>query len=205
MRYLAMAPFTLRSKLKILLEREISRASQGEDARFMAKLNSLNDPEMVGLLYKASQAGVKIELNIRGICSVVPGIPGVSDNITVVSVIGRYLEHARGYYFLNGGQEEVYLSSADWMPRNLDRRVELLFPIQDKKLKKQIKMVLEYTLEDQCQAFTLGSDQRWTARFTEKEKHRSSQDYFQQFYRERSERAAETVRDQLKVRRTIQE
>jgi len=203
MRQLSMAPFSLRSRLKTLIEREISWAEQGEEAYFMAKLNSLNDPEMVELLYRASDAGVKIDLNIRGICSVIPGIPGRSDNIRVISIIGRYLEHARGYYFLNGGQEEVYLSSADWMPRNLNRRVELLFPVLDKKLRDQVKMVLDTTFNDNSHAFQLNAEGTWNRLDNAGEEKLTSQQFFQQFYSKRSARAQTSQRDQLKVRKEI--
>lgn len=203
MRNLAMAPFTLRTRLVQLIEREISHAEQGEKARFIAKLNSLNDPDMVALIYRASQAGVKVDLNVRGICSVIPGIKGVSENIRVVSIVGRYLEHARGYCFHNGGKEELYLSSADWMPRNLDRRVELLFPLQDKELKKQLKMVLEYSLEDRKQAHWLNSKGQWHRPESTQEEHRSSQEYLEGYYRERLERHEKTERDLLHIRRTL--
>ncbi|MDD4891244.1 MAG: polyphosphate kinase 1, partial [Phycisphaerae bacterium] len=129
-RKIVAAPLGLRQRLLHLVRREIERAEAGRGAAIMAKLNSLSDPEMIAALYDASRAGVKIHLNVRGVCCLRPGVKGVSENIEVVSIVDRFLEHSRVLYFRNGGNEEVYLSSADWMPRNLDRRVELLFPIE---------------------------------------------------------------------------
>lgn len=118
----------------------------------MAKMNSLCDQGIIAALYEASAAGVKIDLIVRGICCLKVGIPGISENISVRSIVGTFLEHSRIYYFLNGGNEEVYLSSADWMPRNLDRRVEILFPIENEHLKKEAMHVLEIQLKDTLKA-----------------------------------------------------
>jgi polyphosphate kinase len=136
---LLVAPVTLRSKMKELIRREIDHASKGKEARVIFKMNALEDYGMVKLLYEASQAGVKCDLLVRGICCLLPGIPGVSENIRVTSIVGRFLEHSRIYYFLNGGREQVYLGSADLMGRNLDHRVELLFPVENKKLMKRLR------------------------------------------------------------------
>jgi polyphosphate kinase len=127
----------------------------------MVKLNSLIDTDMISALYRASQAGVQIHLCVRGICTLVPGVPGLSENIRVISVIDHYLEHSRIIYFANRGNEELYLSSADWMPRNLDRRVELMFPVQDKKLKTEINSRLSAYFNDNCQARILCADGTW--------------------------------------------
>ena len=127
-RRLVMAPIDLKPKLISLIDREIERSVPERPGRIVAKMNSLADPEMISALYRASRAGVRVMLNVRGICMLVPGVAGMSENITVVSVIDRYLEHTRIFWFENGGADELYLSSADWMPRNLDRRVELMFP-----------------------------------------------------------------------------
>ncbi len=124
----------------------------------MAKVNSLTDPKVIRALYKASQAGVRIDLVVRGMCCLRPGIPGVSHNIHVRSIIGRFLEHSRIYYFLNGGDEKLYLSSADWMERNLDMRVETCFPVEGKKLVQRVKKELETYLTDNTQAWVLQAD-----------------------------------------------
>ncbi|MCX7772390.1 MAG: RNA degradosome polyphosphate kinase [Clostridia bacterium] len=155
---LVMAPTMLRHKFVCLIEREIKNASMGKNAGIRAKLNSLVDPGIIELLYKASQAGVKIELLVRGMCSLRPNLPGVSENIQVKSIVGRYLEHSRIYCFENGGDEEIYLSSADWMERNLDRRVELLIPVEDEDAKDRIKDVLDTYMRDNVKTRVLGSD-----------------------------------------------
>ena len=130
-RKLLVAPNSLRNRFEELLEREIDHQKAGRPARLILKMNSLVDRKMIQLLYEASQAGVKVDLLVRGICCLRPGVPGVSDNIHVTSIVGRFLEHSRIFYFLNGGEEEIYLGSADLMPRNLNRRVEVLFPVRD--------------------------------------------------------------------------
>ena len=129
MKKLVMAPTSLRDRFLKLIERERRRAESGQAAEIRAKMNSLVDEEIIRALYDASRAGVRIRLNVRGICCLRPGIKGVSETIEVVSIVDRFLEHSRVYHFRNGGDEEVYLSSADWMPRNLDLRIELLFPV----------------------------------------------------------------------------
>ena len=130
-RKLLVAPNSLRNRFEELLQREIDHQKAGRPARLILKMNSLVDRKMIQLLYEASQAGVKVDLLVRGICCLRPGVPGVSDNIHVTSIVGRFLEHSRIFYFLNGGEEEIYLGSADLMPRNLNRRVEVLFPVRD--------------------------------------------------------------------------
>ncbi|MEI6085351.1 MAG: polyphosphate kinase 1 [Verrucomicrobiota bacterium] len=149
---LAAAPHGLRPRLLDLIESEIERCRQGQPARIVAKLNALVHQDIIHALYRASQAGVKIELNIRGICCLCPGVPGLSENITVISVIDRYLEHSRLFYFHHGGESLVFLSSADWMPRNLDRRVELLVPVENPAARARIIEILETGLRDTVKA-----------------------------------------------------
>lgn len=158
MKKLLHAPFTLKKNLLEMINREALQAAEGKPAHIMAKVNSLTDPKVIRALYKASQAGVKIDLVVRGMCCLRPGVPGVSHNIQVRSIVGRFLEHSRIYYFLNGGDEKLYLSSADWMERNLDMRVETCFPVEGKKLVLRVKKELELYLADNTQAWVLQSD-----------------------------------------------
>jgi polyphosphate kinase len=153
LRKLLMAPVSLRQGMESLIQREIEMARKRKKGHLIFKMNALEDPEMIKLLYRASQAGVRVDLLVRGLCCLRPGIPGVSENITVKSVIGRFLEHARIYYFRNGGREEVYVGSADLMPRNLNRRVEVVFPIKDPKLVSRLRdEILEVYLADTVNA-----------------------------------------------------
>ncbi|HJQ71650.1 MAG TPA: polyphosphate kinase 1 [Blastocatellia bacterium] len=164
-RRLLVAPVNLRERMIALIEREISNHREGRAARIIAKVNSLTDTKIIRELYKASQAGVPIDLIVRGICALRPGVPGLSDTVTVTSIVGRFLEHSRIFYFANGGDEDVYIGSADWMMRNLDRRVELVTPIDDPRLKKHLKEVLDLCLGDNVKARRLqpeGSYERVT-------------------------------------------
>ena len=140
-----------------MIRAERSAADLGKPARIIAKLNALTDPVVIKALYKASSSGVQVDLIIRGICCLKPGIPGVSDNIRVKSIVGRFLEHSRVYYFLNNSSK-VYCSSADWMERNLSNRIEVCFPILKKKLANRIINELELYLEDQVQSWELNAD-----------------------------------------------
>ena len=158
MKKLLHAPFTLKKALLDLIAQETQHASEGKAAHIILKVNSLTDPKVIRALYKASQAGVRIDLVVRGMCCLRPGIPGVSHNIHVRSIIGRFLEHSRIYYFLNGGDEKLYLSSADWMERNLDMRVETCFPVEGKKLVQRVKKELETYLTDNTQSWQLQPD-----------------------------------------------
>lgn len=155
---LIIAPSMLRDKYLALIENEILKSTPECPGRIIVKMNSLTDKEIIMALYRASQAGVKIDLIVRGICCLRPGIPGVSENIRVISIIGRFLEHSRIYYFANGGDEELFMSSADWMTRNLDRRVEILFPIRDPDLKERTKEILNIQLRDNVKARELLPD-----------------------------------------------
>ena len=152
---LVVAPIWLRKKFMKLIEREMKHAKEGRTAKIIAKMNSLCDAGIIEALYKAAAAGVKIELIVRGICCLRVGIPGVSENITVRSIVGNFLEHSRIFYFYNDGEEEIYMGSADWMPRNLDRRVEILFPVLDESLKKRVYHILQVELDDNTKAHVL--------------------------------------------------
>lgn len=155
---LVVAPIWLRKKFLKLIKREMKYAQEGKEAFIKAKMNSLCDREIIAALYEASAAGVKIELVVRGICCLRVGIPGVSENISVKSIVGNFLEHSRIFYFHNAGQEEIYMGSADWMPRNLDRRVEILFPVENERLMEEIKHILNTQLEDNVKSHILQSD-----------------------------------------------
>lgn len=153
-----LAPLNMRESFITLIRQEADNAKAGRKARIFAKVNSLVDTEIIEELYKASTAGVDIELLVRGICCLKPGVPGISERITVKSIVGRFLEHSRIYYFYNNGEELTYLSSADLMTRNLDRRVELLFPVEDANVKKKIKELIEISLRDTVKARILKPD-----------------------------------------------
>lgn len=155
---LALAPIWLRSRFLRLIDREIEVAKSGHKAHIIAKMNSLCDPGIMEELYRASQAGVKIELIVRGICCLKPQVPGLSDNITVRSIVGYFLEHARIFYFENDGNPEIYMGSADWMPRNLDKRVEILFPVENEMLKEEVLHILKVQLADNEKAYLMKPD-----------------------------------------------
>ena len=161
MKKLLHAPFTLKKGMLDMITRETQFALDGKPAHIIAKFNSLTDPKIIRALYKASQCGVKIDLVVRGMCCLRPGVPGVSHNIQVRSIIGRFLEHSRIYYFYNGGEEQLYLSSADLMERNLDKRVETCFPIEGKRLILRVKKELETYLTDNTQSWILQPDGRY--------------------------------------------
>jgi len=161
-RKLLVAPATLRHGFEKLIEREIEHQRNGRGGHLILKMNALVDRKMIQLLYQASQAGVKVDLLVRGICCLRPGLPGVSENIQVTSIVGRFLEHSRIFYFRNGGEEEVYLGSADLMPRNLNRRVEVDFPVQDKALIRLIRdEVLQTYMKEQAKARHMSSDGKY--------------------------------------------
>ncbi len=160
---LLVAPRDMASTCIALIEREARHARRGRTARIIAKCNAVVDPPVIRALYRASQAGVEIDLIIRGQCTLVPGLRGFSSRIRVRSIVGRFLEHSRIFYFENGGKAEVYLGSADWMPRNLYERVEVLFPLKDPHLKDRIcKEILPAYLSDTRKARVLGSDGKYT-------------------------------------------
>ncbi len=203
---LAMAPTGLKSKLLQMIAREAKRAESGEEGLIYAKLNSLADPEVIAALYDASRHGVKIELNIRGICMLVPGVPGVSENIRVTSIVDRFLEHARVYYFRNGGADEVYCASADWMPRNLDRRVELAFPIEEPAEKQRIIEAFGVYFGDNQNAYELDRTGAYHPVEPEPgEEAFRAQAYFYQAARASAEETAEASKKEFTVRRKAPE
>ncbi len=155
---IVIAPVSMRRRLLDLIQREAARSAPGRPGRIVAKMNALVDAQIIRALYRASQAGVGIDLLVRGICCLKPGVPGLSDRIRVRSIVGRFLEHSRIFFFRNGGEEEVYLSSADWMPRNLNRRVETLFPIERKDLRDRLIAILDLHWRDTVKARELQPD-----------------------------------------------
>lgn len=151
-KHLLISPFSTRKVFNDLIEREIEHALSGKKAAITAKMNSLEDVEIIELLYKASNAGVKIRLIVRGFTCLIPGIKGMSENIYITSIVDRFLEHGRIYLFENAGEEEIYYGSADWMTRNLDRRIEVIAPIYDKDLAQEFKDILQLQLNDNVKA-----------------------------------------------------
>jgi polyphosphate kinase len=178
-RKLLVAPFTLRDRMVSLIHREIGHCKDGKSGRITAKMNALIDSDIIKNLYQASQAGVEIDLIIRGMCCLLPGIPGVSENIRVISIVGRYLEHSRIFHFHNNGKEEVFIGSADWMERNLDRRVEAVTPVEDPACAKALQEILDTLLQDNRQAWDLQSDGSYVRRRPgQNEREYSAQDLF---------------------------
>ncbi len=162
-RSMLVAPVQLRTRLCELINRETEHAKAGQPARMIMKVNAITDDQMIRVLYRASQAGVQMDLIVRGICSLRPGIPGVSENIQVRSIVGRFLEHSRIFWFNNGGHEEMYIGSADLMERNLDRRVETLTPIRDIEIVEHLRdVVLHAYLQDTERAMVLDSTGRYS-------------------------------------------
>jgi len=163
-RKLIVAPRGMRDRFIAMIRREIAHRRAGSPARIVAKMNALVDPDIIAALYEASGAGVPIDLIVRGICCLRPGLPGVSDSIRVISIVGRFLEHSRAFYFLNGGEEEVYIGSADWMPRNLDRRIEAVTPIDSAADRQALRDLLLFMWEDNRQAWELRPDGTYVQR-----------------------------------------
>jgi polyphosphate kinase len=177
---LAIAPTGLKQRFLDLIDREVQVSTPDRPGLIMAKTNSLQDPEICRALFRASKAGVKIMLNVRGICCLRPGIPGVSENIEVRSIIDRFLEHSRIFYFRNGGHEEVYLSSADWMQRNLSRRLEILFPVIDPNLRRRLINILETCFADNVKARRLFPDGSYELVSRNGPKIRAQQKFYQE-------------------------
>jgi len=161
LRSLAVAPFDLKSRLISMIGREAQRSTPESPGLIMAKMNALADVDVIDALYQASRAGVRVKLNVRGICTLIPGVAGLSENIEVVSVVGRYLEHARIILFGNGGAEEIFLSSADWLPRNLEKRIELMFPVRDEAARRRVRDILSAYFMDNAKAHGLQPNGRW--------------------------------------------
>lgn len=202
MQHIYMAPVTLKSRLLEMIEREIKLSTKANPGLIVAKMNSLAHPEIINALYRASNAGVKIVLNVRGICMLIPGVKGMSENIKVVSIIDRYLEHSRIFYFQNGGAEELYLSSADWMDRNLDKRIELMFPVTDKNIFKAVKETLMLYFQDNTHSYTLLKDSTWKPNIPEKkELPVSVQDVLYRKYKKKNDTSKSSSKKQFEVRR----
>ena len=202
MDYLGMAPVTIKSRLLDMIDREIERSTKENPGLIIAKMNSLTHEEIIEALYKASQAGVKVLLNIRGICMLVPGIKGLSENIQVVSIVDRYLEHSRIFYFQNGGASELYCSSADWMSRNLDRRIELMFPILDPDCFADVKSILDTYFEDNTNAQILTSNGSWIpVEKNKKDETVQAQEILYKKYKKQDENKSRNATVQFEVRR----
>ena len=176
LKHLWQAPFTLQPNVVAAIRAETEAARAGQKARIVAKMNSLVEPEVIDAMYEASQAGVEINLLVRGVCMLRPGVPGLSERIHVRSIIGRFLEHHRIFYFYDGGKENVYLSSADWMERNFFKRIELAFPILDPKLKKRvINEGLKFYLADNQQGWEMNSQGVYQRRRSSRSKPHNAQ------------------------------
>lgn len=200
---LSLAPYWLRDRFLYLIRREAMYAKEGRKAFITAKMNSLCDKEIIAALYETSSAGVEINLIVRGICCLKTGIPGISENIHVRSIVGTFLEHSRIFYFGNGGNEEVYMASADWMPRNLDKRVEILFPVEDERLKTEVINILNIQLADTLKAHILVGDQYEKVDKRGKEL-LSSQMYFCELAKDRKKKKNES-KERLFVSREMKE
>jgi polyphosphate kinase len=187
-RRLLVAPVNLRAQLEGFIEREIQHAKEGRPAHLIFKMNALVDQRIIRALYQASQAGVKVQLLVRGICCLRPGVPGISENVEVISVVGKFLEHSRGYYFRNGGEEQVYIGSSDLMPRNIDHRVEVLMPIRDPKLIRHVcDDVLAVYLADNVKARRMLSNGSYQRGNGESRKRVVAQDLLVQLRRDSSD------------------
>lgn len=197
---LSLAPLWLKDKFLYLIQREQKFAKEGRPARIIAKINSLCDRDIISALYEASASGVKIDLIVRGVCCLRTGIPGVSDNITVRSIVGNFLEHSRIFFFQNDERSEVYCGSADWMPRNLERRVEILFPIEEPALKEEILHILQVQLEDTVKASVLQPDGSYEKVDKRGKKSVCSQE---QFVKEAVSKAKEAAAERTAARRTF--
>ncbi len=202
---LVMAPLWLRDRFVKLIRREAENAAEGKPAQIIAKMNSLCDSGIIAELYAASAAGVKIQLIVRGICCLKVGIPGVSDNISVRSIVGNFLEHGRIFYFENGGAPKVYMGSADWMPRNLDKRVEIMFPVEDKNLKEEVIHILQIQLADTMKAHILQPDGTYLKQDLRGKTKLCAQEYFSQEAAERAAGETNLMKDRVFIPRQHEE
>lgn len=201
MNVLSMAPVNLKTNIIAMIQREARLFTPSNPGLIIAKMNSLTHEEVIAALYEASCAGVKILLNIRGICMLVPGVKGMSENIQVISIVDRYLEHERIFYFKNGGQSEIYLSSADWMNRNLDRRIELMFPVLEPEIFKEVKSALDVYFDSNTNAHELKADGTWIPKKpAANQEIRRAQEILYKKYKKQAEKKAE-LKIQFKVRR----
>ncbi len=179
-RHLLVSPFYMRHRIDKLIRKEIENAIAGKEAYMLIKLNSLVDRAIINRLYEASQAGVKIKMIVRGICSLVPGIAGLSENIEILSIVDKYLEHSRIFIFCNGGDEKYYISSADWMIRNLDNRVEVALPIYDKRIQQELKNYLEIQFKDNVKTRMINEKQDNPYRRVSSDRtHRAQEDIYE--------------------------
>lgn len=194
---LVVAPIWMRDRFLHLIEMEQRRAEEGKEARIVAKMNSLCDKDVIAALYAASAAGVKIDLIVRGICCLKAGIPGVSENITVRSIVGNFLEHSRIFYFYSDGKEQIFMGSADWMPRNLDKRVEIVFPVEDPRLKEEVKHILRIQLADNVKAHILQPDGTYEKIDKRGKQLVNSQEYFCQEAHNKAERKMNPGHDRI--------
>jgi polyphosphate kinase len=202
MKHVFMAPVNIESRLIEMIERETKLSTPDNPGLIIAKMNSLGHNNVIKALYNASAASVKIMLNVRSVCQLVPGVKGMSENITVTSIVGRYLEHSRIFYFQNGGAEELYLSSADWMPRNLNRRIELMFPVTDSTVFKTVKETLLLYFTDNTHSHTLQSDGTWKANTPDKKEQAvSAQEVLYKKYKKRNDTAQKQPELEFVVRR----
>jgi len=197
-RRLSQAPIDLRERLLELISAETAQRAQGHKARIIAKMNALVDPEIIEALYAASQAGVDIDLIVRGVCCLRPGVPKLSEHIRVISIVDRFLEHSRIFFFHHGGAKQVFISSADWMPRNLDRRVELMIPVENAAGRQRLIEIIKTHCDDTVKSWTLLSDGTYvrTASLPGKKKNINSQQFF---YKQ----ACEAIRESARTRRTV--
>lgn len=201
MNKLCIAPIHLKSQFLSMIDREIQNSSKEKPGLIMAKMNSLSHLEIINALYKASCSNVKVLLNIRGICMLIPGVEGMSENIKVMSIIDRFLEHSRIFYFQNAGNEEIYLASSDWMPRNLERRVELMFPILQKDIFENIKEILQKYFSDNQNSFILDQKGKWNRNLDKKSEKRRVQELLHMQYAAKAAVKDYSVKEEFTVRR----